>query len=119
VSLPPDDLATWYRAQLDEDERVAREAEGGWITLGPDPERANSVGRHAARWDPARVLAEVDAKRRIIRLYVNAKAAYDAGSISLRNRTQDEAAEDVLGVALRALALPYVDRPGYREEWKP
>jgi hypothetical protein len=74
---------------------------------------------HIARWDPARVLAEVEAKRRVIKLYENALAAQRRGSISLRNRTQDEAAVDVLGEAVKALALPYADHADYRDEWRP
>ena len=62
---------------------------------------------------------DLDEGRRILRLYENALAAHRAGSISQRNRTQDEAAVDVLGEAVRLLALPYADRPEYQEQWRP
>jgi hypothetical protein len=84
------DLIEFLGARLDEDEAVAREAEGlHWCTtkayLGSvdvdDADRNRSVimdreggsmseetGAHVARWDPARVLAEVEAKRRVIEL---------------------------------------------------
>lgn len=141
-ALTMDDLVTWLRAQLDKDERVAR---GDAVrATSPSPWRreyyaafmhavADADGRelfgkghlaetqdvqHIVRWDPARVVAEVDAKRRILRLYENALNAHRAGSISQRNRTQDEAAVDVLGETVRLLALPYADRHGWREEWR-
>ncbi|MFV2094840.1 DUF6221 family protein [Micromonospora sp. LOL_014] len=82
------DLIAWLREQLDEDERVAREAstasaewrEGSsWLADLRDPlpsqRRALRPGakllsdadaRHIARHDPARVLAEVEARRAII-----------------------------------------------------
>ena len=50
-----------------------------------------------ARHDPARVLAECEAKRQIV------QNAQDPG--------------DDLFVAI--LALPYADHPDYREEWRP
>jgi hypothetical protein len=80
-----DDLVAWLRAQLDDDERVASRISesqrtwntaGGWPETGPDTVMAAGGpvaeevdefdAEHIARWDPARVLAEVDAKRRII-----------------------------------------------------
>lgn len=64
---------------------------------------------HLARHDPARVLAEVDAKRRI----VEKCAAVQDG---LRDDfTADWLADDVLEL----LALPYAGHPDYREEWRP
>lgn len=67
------------------------------------------------------VLAECEAKRRIIQLYQNAVAAQRAGSVSDYNRIQDKAAVDVLGEAVQELAVPYaaMGRPGYREDWRP
>jgi hypothetical protein len=69
---------------------------------------------HIARHDPARALAEVDAKRRIIdratgtRAWAIGESGRTAGTaVSLANDT------------LRALALPYTDHPDYRDEWRP
>jgi len=58
--------------------------------------------------DPARVLAEVEAKRRIVAgiADADAEAAYIIGTFT---------AWDVL----RLLALPYADHADYREEWRP
>lgn len=73
-------------------------------------ETASFAAVHMARWDPARVLAECDAKRRIIE-HLQEVAGYVGewcGRCSF-----DETP------TLKLLALPYRDREGYREEWKP
>lgn len=114
-----DDLIAWLRVQLDEDERVARRVGGlRWRALDGSGELVASdgrsaevfgeihwegVGQHIARWDPARVLAEVEAKRRIV-----------DEAIELQER-EGRYAE----AFLVALAVPYADRPGYREDWQP
>jgi hypothetical protein len=49
---------------------------------------------HIARWDPARVLAECEARRRIV-------------------------TECGWETVMRHLALPYADHPDYRDEWRP
>lgn len=120
-----DELVGWLRAQLDEDERVAREAgyrASAWPlgdTWWLEGVEHNVVGAeeaycyphnaaHIARWDPARVLAEVDAKRRII----------EDAEFWMWN--DDRGGPDPMSAsALRLLALPYADRPGYREQWRP
>ena len=99
-----DDLVGWLRAQLDDDERVARAAGGpNWrivlipdvsgpattLELGGHDDRVILAGfadddplkpaeaEHIARWDSARVLAEVDAKRRILDLVLPGR--YEGG----------------------------------------
>ena len=110
-----DDLVTWLRAQLDEDERYAREARPGpWTADGgmvyvnhPTDEVVNYTesAEHIARWDPARVLREVEAKRKIIDELERCGPTTD-GHAGLR-------------FAVQCLALPYADRSGYRDEWRP
>jgi hypothetical protein len=69
---------------------------------------------HAARHDPARVLAEVDAKRQIL-------ASYE----QVANGDGDEYEEyadgwaHALGLAVRSLALPYAGHLDYRDGWQP
>ena len=61
-----------------------------------------------ARHDPARVLAECEAKRRIVDRYQHGPVGdgeWDAG--------WDVAMEE----AMEFLALPYANHPDYREEW--
>lgn len=83
------DLVEFIRAQLDEDERVARAA--GWhryiwelgivygtvIATGNRKTVAHGCQEydadHIARHDPARALREVDAKRRILELHAPEK----------------------------------------------
>ena len=67
---------------------------GPWQRLMHQPS-----ARHIARWDPERVVAECDAKRRIIQ-----RAAASA-----------EHMDDTL----RLLGLPYADHRDYRAEWRP
>lgn len=119
-----DDLVQWLRAQLDEDERTARAADegpwqgkhlgrhdqaavdtgarGGLIQL--DGPRAAANGTHIVVHDPARVLREIDAKRRIVDRYAWLRDHGDTGGTAW---------------VLPLLALPYADRPGYREAWRP
>jgi hypothetical protein len=139
------DLVEWLREQLDKDERVARAAceyasaewhadEGATTVLmwPPEPKVAeaerrrglpvvsdqwrgavvDSAGnaglvRHITRHDPARVLREIDAKRQVIE---QAATIADMDEMHVAFRGRD---------ILKALALPYADQPGYREEWRP
>lgn len=75
--------------------------------------------QHIARWDPARVLAEVATKRRIIDLAEKTKrehTAVDAGpNLAVLLESRLAYAEQSLSV----LVLPYADRPGYQPEWAP
>lgn len=131
------DLIHFLRDRLDEDEQIAQDAaglaavrrhwtrqalscvvdatDGGLIVYGegaPTSEQA----QHIARWNPARVLAEVAAKRQIID-GVTARldpTGDDGGWTSVEFET-----DEMAGETLRLLALPYADRPGYREEWRP
>ena len=96
------EIGDFLRARYDEEERVAPALHH---------EQCSSVVRRivgGVLWAvgpcdcgyPARVLAEVDAKRRILE---------EASSMVWR---------DSLGYFLRLLALPYAGHPGYREEWR-
>jgi hypothetical protein len=109
-----EDLVQWLRAQYDEDERIAREA---------DPDLSNLTGcveieypeikadeEHALRHRPARVLRDIDAKRDLLRFAEGVHDHHETFTAGVAAR---------LEVTLRLLALPYADRPGYREEWRP
>jgi uncharacterized protein DUF6221 len=129
------DLVEFLRARIDEDEQAAWAASrsgyppgtqprewhevdplryagkleddlGGVITRGEGLPTARQA-EHIARHDPARVLAEVDAKRRIV-----------AGCAQARH-AEDQARANALFVVACLLALPYADHPDYRQEWKP
>lgn len=117
-----DDLVQWLTACLDEDERLARATRMNKITAhvsfndtkslswGGDHDTFSTEGmlaplaEHIAAHDPARVLREVEAKRRIVDRYAWLREHGDTGGTAW---------------VLPLLALPYADRPGYREEWRP
>jgi hypothetical protein len=99
------DLVTWLRQQLDIDAQdIAPVA--GW-TSGPD--RLTTMQGTTVLMPARRTLAEVDAKRRIVE-------EADGYSPELEHGDNGEWA---FNAVLRLLALPYADRPGYRQEWKP
>lgn len=104
----------WLGVQLDEEQQAAEEAlkkttttrrriGGQWVEDKVQPPE----WRRSA-WSPARVLREIDAKRQLVGQLAEADpdAAYITGTFTAWD-------------ALRLLALPYSDRPGYREEWRP
>lgn len=67
---------------------------------------------HVARWDPIRVLAECESKRRIVSRCDMILRGREVGMFS---GGQEQDAGDIL----RALALPYVTHLFYREEYAP
>lgn len=93
-------LAEWLLEQIAEDEQVARKT-------GEDPVDSE----HQARWPPARVLAECEAKRKTIE-HINEQ--HDSAHGEPGSFLPPEWAE-----ILKILALPFADRPGYRPEWRP
>jgi hypothetical protein len=145
------DLVRWLGEQLDEDERIARAASGEeWGAVVPSQPyvifdvaalKANktleTVGRvaaveraedraHIAVHDPARVLREIEAKRKLIAQggpFCTSNCD-DPDSPPMDPDTNwttplehhfDCAAYE----AAKVLALPYANRPGYEESWRP
>lgn len=144
------DLVVWLRAQLDEDEREAREwldaqartpellytprdsSHGEAVTVHVDGSKTfrtwlvdeyGDLGTTWA-WQPpsgavlvagasvaARVLVEVDTKRRVLDLYEEAAEWY--------SRHPNEPAGEVSGLwqAIQLMAQPYRGRPGFLEKW--
>jgi Family of unknown function (DUF6221) len=84
---------------------------------------ADANGAYMASHDPSRVLAECAAKRRIVELFAEAKSVYDtylARQDYEGGHLNDLSIEvEALTPVIRALARPYADRAGYREEWRP
>lgn len=80
--------------------------------------------QHVARWDPARVVAEVAAKRAILDEIFQYEAVRDgewgcchgAGEIAAGNCPEIPVNEIR---AVQLLALPYAMNPGYDESWRP
>ncbi|MEV5613633.1 DUF6221 family protein [Streptomyces sp. NPDC052225] len=142
-----DDLVQWLGEQLDVDAELADCAtrEGRWREMGQSILSDDNMevvtlcalefADHIATHDPARVLSEIDAKRRIVARYVEAKAeririreryreAFSDGDDGRSERCRRELHEATLrlqihNAAVADLASVYADRPGYREEWRP
>ena len=143
-----DDLVQWLGEQLDADERDAEARRGifpspavnddGSVCLHvrPGGNMAITWYRHPAEgwddmaklrnwaaaengWTQDRVLREIDAKRRIIAEVVpEMNSMTDQIHNDFGVGRMDPATYESLAL-LRLLALPYADRPGYREEWRP
>lgn len=116
---------------------------GRWVIEGVDREETvaelriafplgveSYSARHIARHDPARVLAECEAKRRIVRIHAGGgESPGDTDTGYGRYYRYDHACETCgefgeYGVewpcaTIKSLALPYADHEDFREEWKP
>lgn len=126
------DLVEFLRARLDEDEAAARRAkpgpwtqDGGSIYAGHPTEEVvdwvyDDSWEHIARHDPARVLAEVEAKRRIVELADEASGLDAVVDGEFRVGSRDPVAEPYIGdLILRHLAAPYAGHPDYDARWRP
>lgn len=101
-------------------------------TQDGEPEEDNPQGRadskHIAVWDPARVLSEIDAKQQLLRAH---NRPHECIALTGRGERSvvdgqpwelwepEHTSDHGPCTTLRLLALPYADRPGYREEWRP
>lgn len=91
-----------------------------WTSLALSPERDTTAAQDQfiARHDPARVLAECDAKRRIVDLH-GMSYADAADETWARNGRCDTCRDAVPCPTLRLLALPYADHDQYDPSWRP
>lgn len=146
-----DDLVAWLRNRIGDDYEMAQVADAltrpPWVSQvtrdasdynegkivdgdglavvhveDQTPERA--VAEHIARWDPARVLAELDAKRRILDEHERTECQGHAEpwvehGAACRYRCWVCGGDRYPCATLRLLAVPYADQPGYRDEWRP
>ncbi|MFE7347509.1 DUF6221 family protein [Streptomyces fimicarius] len=131
-----DDLMQFLRDRLDKDDQTARRVESSWRQIGDtgvivasDGERAEEcangnwtgIAEHIVRHDPARILREVDAKRKITECH----EPWVAGNgDTICGRCGREHIDGRPGghfpcQTLRLLALPYADHPDYRDDWRP
>ncbi|MET9728696.1 DUF6221 family protein [Streptomyces zaomyceticus] len=143
-----DDLIAFLRARLDEDDQTARaagaelgpdwlyDAERGWvraaregdgIATGHQEFLDSEHGHHIARHDPARVLAEVDAKRQMVALHGpvilragGGAAHFDTTRVCRSCEPPKQFPETAWPCpTLRLVALPYADHPDYQDAWRP
>ncbi|MEU0991947.1 DUF6221 family protein [Streptomyces sp. NPDC005953] len=135
------DLVSFLRARLDEDEQAALAAswdddgsrrwqahhreqyDGRWV-LNDDMDEGvtevqaqaaddGAVARHIARHDPALVLRDVEAKRKLLDEYTEARDHEGANYEWIGGWANG------LGQAVTLLALAHADHPDYRPEWRP
>lgn len=121
------ELVTFLRARLDEDEAVARRVKSSWRQIGETgvivaseggraEECANGnwagIAEHIVRHDPERVLAEVEAKRQIL----DQNERYTAERRRMMGGWDPQSDDSPI---LAALATVYADHPDYRPEWAP
>ena len=126
--LEPDlepDLDGFLLARIAEDQRLAaeaaqasgRESWAGGVTA-PD-----GAAEHVAHHDPARVLAECAAKRRLVlacrdvRPDLRLLGARPSGLADFPPPPTDH--HQLAALTLALLALPYADHHDYRPEWRP
>lgn len=76
------------------------------------------IAPHIARWDPARVLAECEAKRGIIAAHPHRFREGDGNLVGDEWHCQTCMNEFRWCPTLRLLTLPYADHPDFREEWR-
>jgi hypothetical protein len=124
------DLAQFLLARITEDELVARtsiESGGGeWWTVN---EISNKFGddsdgladaAHIARFSPERILAECDAKRRVLDDHFPHRRDEEAVvlCVTCSDRAELAAPQPWPCSTIRALALPYTEHANYREQWR-
>ncbi|MFH9413972.1 DUF6221 family protein [Streptomyces rochei] len=97
---------------------VIDRADEGVVDSRPQAADDQAVARHIAEWDPARVLREIDAKRMTIALCAPPLVDVTGPGDTERSYVPGEGPPWGLDV-LKLLALPYADRLGYRDEWRP
>lgn len=88
-----------------------------------------SYANYIALNDPARVLADIEAKRRLLEMHrpVVLQRVVDGGSLDTQDVVACEYDTDPDGVdwvdfpceTLHLLALPHAGHPDYREDWRP
>jgi hypothetical protein len=111
----------WYDGEFEKDgltRRVDLHSRAGSITANGALPRP--VAEHIARWDPARVLAEIAAKRRILARHAEYDFPYNPddgpGDYAWTPRC-DKCFEPWPCPDLLDLAAPCAGRPGWRDGW--
>ena len=117
------DLITWLRAQLDEDERTTLV----WQAKGPtEGAPTEALVHRGATW----VLANIAAKRKILDLHEHTTDTWPQASWETEPKTAfgcmvchwvDEYSRVADGgwcQTIRLLAEPYAGRDGFRKDWR-
>lgn len=121
-----EDLTAWITHQLDLDENATRKAiPGPWSASDGGVIAADYLadGKHIAAWDPARVLAEIAAKRAILHLHFSWWYIHPHGACATcyPRHTSATIKSDRITLwpcpTIAALTLPYRHRPGWNTAW--
>jgi hypothetical protein len=122
-------LDEFLLARIAEDKRIAADAAAatqerwrpGDVTT-PAPVHPH-LAEHVARHDPARVLAECAARRRLVMACRD--SGFDRAFLGARPRGMDDFLlsphdqHQLAALTLALLAMPYADHSDYRPEWRP
>lgn len=131
--LEPDmqpNLDEFLLARIAEDKRIATTAalaSGSELWTADDlpgsGPPADQAAEHVTRHDPARILAECTAKRRLVLACRDIRP--DLGFLGARPEgladfpLSPTDGHQLAAVTLALLALPYADHHEYRQEWRP
>jgi hypothetical protein len=130
--LEPDrapNLDEFLLARIAEDKRMATDAaaasgRGQWSVDDVPPSGAqHGVAVHVARYDPARILAECAAKRRMVlacrdsRPDMSFLGARPRGMADFTLTPRDQ--HQLAALTLALLAAPYADHHDYQQKWRP
>lgn len=103
VSVPPNDGMRWRR-DWDTVHTAPSDPPGPRTKVADCGHGGGDLTAHIVEWDPARVLREVEAKRRLVDRYAWLCEHGDTGNAAW---------------VLPLLATTYADHPDYRREWAP
>lgn len=111
-------LTEFLLARIADDEALAHFIIDGdhWHGIGVNS--ATEVATHITRQRPTRVLAECEAKRRIVERASRDIAAADAKAPDQITRPFDAGAAHEAYNVLLDLARIWADHPDFREEWR-
>jgi hypothetical protein len=123
-------LDQFLLARIAEDKRMATDAAGAsgredWTSddVPGDCALAGPAAELVARYDPARVLAECAAKRKLVLACMEARP--DLAFLGTRPRGMADwplspsGPHQMAALTLAVLAMPYADHPDYHAEWRP
>jgi len=118
-------LTEFLLARIAEDEAVGQAAVSDWYSQ-EKPLQYAETGYNTTpdlTIDPRRVLAECEAKRRIVEVHAEIHENGIEESLACAACSPDDGAGgrvwDWPCDTVRLLSLPYADHPDYREEWRP
>lgn len=110
------ELVNFLRDRLHEVETTARAVHHqDWLGSFSSGEETVEVIEHVRRHEPFLVMDDVEAKLRIINLFLAYASACEENPTDVEFRVAKIATETVL----KLLARPYLTHPDYREEWRP